>query len=334
MGRLRVDNMIKKCCIVTFVYGRKYQCFIPLYILSLFNAYPGYDLRIYVDGKINKKVMSSVRYLQSKFTNFEILSSGDILPELSKKTKHYQQIERSKRWLFYDKAFLDYSGIYIGDIDLLIFKEKQSLFNQHFENCICFKRCFSNISRIGKKKNDNIVSKVKNCLKFGPFYTYKFYKEKNQDIIKYSGLHFVIPNEYFSFINKKRKMFADELNRLAEKKSEKYNLCSFNNEQFLRDIIIDSGLDELPVCESKTYNNETNPKSINFRPHHGIHLGIFRNKQLIKIEEKLINSEYYRDFFNKFLNLMNCDEYLFLKGNFSRFLNKIIHNLLEAYRRF
>lgn len=322
---------MNKLCIVNYIYGEKYQTFIPLYILSLKESYPEYDIRLYIDNELMEEEKKAVEYLRTYYGGIFVIENYAKQTKLSKKATYIQQIQRSQRWLFFDEAFLDYEAIYIGDIDLLIFKEKKPLFEQHMLHCEHIDKVYSNIRRPGAKKMFNLKLIGRNFLKFGFKQSLRYYLKKQKEIFKLTGLHFVKPKEYYSKVNLVIGKFYEELNLLAEGKSTRYNLCSFNNEALLRDLVVDAGLGDCPLAKGKRYNVEENAQVDEFRPHHGIHLGIFRSDVIMEAEKDIISSNLYLSYYKQFKKIKSTVIYDKISGCFNDYLVKILEKMENFY---
>lgn len=299
---------MKNLCMVAYVYGEKYQYYIPLYILSLHYSYPDYDIRIYIDNTICENVKKQLDILKKIKNNFYIIENFAMTTKFSKKAQKITQIQRCQRWLFFDEAFLNYKSIYIGDIDLFICKEDQPLFEQHIKHCEFIKKPYSNISRISKDVKKSFYNFLKFTYKFSFPQTLKFFISKKYNLKKLSGLHFIITELYYTKCKNIFDEIYNELNLLAEGKSLKYNLCNFNNEGVLYDISQMAGFGELEASYNE-YNIENDPFKHAYRPHHGIHLGIFRDDSIIKNEMKVITSKLYIGYYQFFKEITQSEIY-------------------------
>src|SRR5699024_7683075 len=105
---------------------------------------------------------------------------------------------QSLRWLFYDKRFENYETIYIGDIDILIFRENKDIYSQHMEHCDVIELPYSNYIRLSTD-----YSKLTLKMFFYYLITKQFRllnkKIKNEPIVenRLTGLHFVKQQEYY-----------------------------------------------------------------------------------------------------------------------------------------
>ncbi len=321
---------MNKLCVVNYIYGEKYQGFIPLYIISLKESYPEYDIRLYIDNTLCESTREAVEILSKHYDGITVVENYAQHTKFSKKAVSIQQIQRCQRWLFFDEAFLDYEAVYIGDIDLLICKEEKPLFEQHKLHCSVVGAPYSNISRMAGKRKLTPKMIARNVVKFGLGQSLKYYFGKNNPVIKLSGLHFVISKEYYEKVNPVIDGFYKELNLLAEGKSKRYNLCSFNNEAMLRDLVLDAGFNDCQLATGLPYNIETDATKPAYRPHHGIHLGIFRSSVIIEAEKDIISSELYKSYYKQFCDIKNTEAYKMVSGRFSKHLNDLI-SIMEAY---
>lgn len=320
---------MKKICLVMYVFGNTYQDYIPLFLLSLFRVYPDYGVRIYLDRRLSENVLKNM----NMFSRYDvtIIENYDDGLNISEKARKNEQISKCIRWLVYDKAFEEYQAIYIGDIDILFFSEKNSMFEEHWRHCEFLKKPYSNICRVHKpNKSFKLRLVARNFLKFGITQSVKFYVSKEKTIKKLSGLHFMKTKEYFPKMLTIREKFVDELNFLSEGKSKRYNLCSFNNESMLYDLMLDCGFGDIEESELG-YNISDCGEQLSYRPHHGIHLGIFRQSGVMKNEASVINSQAYKDFYKQFSELEETSEYQHIQADFSDYMQEIINNMKKYY---
>lgn len=324
---------MNKLCVVNYIYGEKYQGFIPLYIISLKESYPEYDIRLYIDNTLCENTREAVKILSEHYDGITVVENYAQHTKFSKKAVSIQQIQRCQRWLFFDEAFLGYEAIYIGDIDLLICKEEKPLFEQHKTHCSVVGAPYSNISRAAGKRKITPKMIARNIVKFGFGQSLKYYFGKNEPVIKLSGLHFVLAKEYYEKVNTVIDNFYNELNLLAEGKSKRYNLCSFNNEAMLRDLVMDAGFNDCELSTGLPYNIERDATKAAYRPHHGIHLGIFRHHSLMEAEKKVIESELYLSYYKQFCEIKNTEIYKKVSGNFTEHLNSLISVMEDYYSK-
>lgn len=238
--------MGNRICVATFVSGKDYQEYIPLYLFSLFKSYPTYDSIIFTDNYIKDNVKLSLDQI-SDLGQFKIIENYQ-----NYQVSNYsaRSLSKMKRWLIYSDDFLSYEYVYIGDIDIFILPEVPGILEQHEVHCRTINLDYSNILR---RKNSK----------------------------RMSGLHFVRVEPYF------QKMLPIIKKYTRQVQEGKFVLEYDSDEYFLYTMISESGLGMCPQASGKELNDPLKPA---FRPHHGIHLAIFRNYSLKKqVTEFLFN---------------------------------------------
>ncbi len=155
----------------TFVFG-SYERFIPYYIVSIKRNYSDADIVLFYAGTLSKNIRNFINtYKDNSIIIYENFY-----------TNYFGMVENFKlrgggsktllRFLIPGDFFKQYSNIYFGDVDILILKEKENLFNFHLLQANYHNVPFSNkVRRLPDSKN---LSK------------------------RLSGLHFVKTKEYFS----------------------------------------------------------------------------------------------------------------------------------------
>ena len=186
--------MNNKFCIVTWVYGRKYQGWIPLYIYSIKKNYPDYDIKIFVDNCLSVEI----RRLLEKY---DLIDSAiiyeNVLSDLDYVVKDDME-KRCLRWLLNGYGLEDYQYVYWGDIDIYIVQEKVSLLQQHINAIDDSKMNYNNAQRLTIE--DYISSRR---------------KTNKKHLFRLTGLHFVNTKEYY---RKNYKTQIRILNYLGQKK--------------------------------------------------------------------------------------------------------------------
>lgn len=320
---------MKKICIVKYAFGEHYQEYIPIFLLSLFKVYPDYGTRIYLDRELRPNVKKSLEMF--KGYDFTIIENYNDGLGLSEKARKIIAIGKCVRWLMFDEAFLDYDSVYVGDVDIIVCPEEKPMYEEHLNHCKVLNMPISNVMRttdLNKKPTLKLVAR--NLIKFGISQSLKFYFGNEKVIKKVSGLHFVKSAEYYPQLLKVREDFVRELNLLAERKSKKYNLCSFRDEMLLYDLMIACGFG-LTHEAAPGYNISRDSGQESYRPHHGIHLGTFRGEVPMKMEYDIITSELYRGYYNFFCELEKTEEYKTLEKDFSEELKGIIKRMHGFY---
>lgn len=297
----------KELLIVAFVFGKEYQGYIPFFFFSLYKHYPQYDVIVYVDRKINNNTQRLVELIPEYGKKYKITMIEKIRNKLS------SQQMKAYRWLIYDKVFEQYQYLYIGDIDIYVCKESISLCEQHIKHMNLQKLLYSNIVR-DYDTPPKWICKYQDTLRKIRLYNfivkiyYKFFYHK-----RLSGLHFVNTESYYKAIKKQREKFfkvyykTDLLSRLTS-----INMKLYSNEALLYYIVKKSHL-KLP---NQAGNDEIvlmcdEMGSYNFRPHHGLHFGIWRNaKKADEVFDEYMNTKLCQDFYTKFKEEMEYDAIL------------------------
>lgn len=325
---------MKKICVVTYVFGDKYQSFIPIFIYSVLKAYPDYYVKIYTDRALSSQLQEELASI-CKMGSFEIISDCLTHVGLTQKALRYDQISKCVRWLYIDEDYEKYDAIYIGDIDIFMVQEKIPLFDQHMIHAGIMQSCYSNFIR-----EQQIAKSFKNfirfLLKYGLKETFKFFKTDGK-IKKLSGLHFIITKDYLPLLEKYQKHYIEELNLLAESKSSKWNLCSFNNEHLLYCLIRDMQLFIPPNSHlsARQVLEQTNPNEMAFRPFHGLHLGLWRKDKYGSLngDTTIMDHDIYKEAYHYFKMLNDTDTILqemLLNNNFA---SEVIHNMIYYYEK-
>lgn len=326
---------MKKLCIATYVFGKKYQGFIPIYIYSIMKNYPEYDIRIYVDKVLSLNVRKQLDLLPNK-NKFKIIENYNNVLKINNNFKKNEQILRSLRWLIYDEAFNNYDSIYIGDIDIFICKEDMGIYEQHIKHAEYLKLPYSNCIRNPRKiKPLDKSNRIKNLLKYSFSERKEFKKYIGNELLLFSGLHFIITKDYFPAILNVTEKFKSELIRLSKGKSKKWNRLFFNNEQFLYELIKESQIGLPPLSKDGISNDNLDFNTVSFRPHHGLHLGIFRTLEIAEANKSLLLGKLYIDYYKQFVFLRENDHlFKLIESYFSSYIKKIINNMDLFYEKY
>ena len=289
----------KELLVVAFVFGKEYQGYIPIFLFSLYKNYPAYDARIYVDRKLGKEIQRLIALLPGYGEKYQIILVNKITKEL------LPQQMKAYRWLLYDTVFEQYKYLYIGDIDIYICKESIPLHEQHVKHMNSQKLVYSNIVRNYDgppkwiREHQNILIKIKLYTLIVRIYQEFFYHKR------LSGLHFINVKEYYKAIKKQRERFfkvyydTDIVSKLYSFKMKLYS-----NEALLYHMIKKSHL-SLPVQVADNVDvlmcNDMN--SNYFRPHHGLHFGMWRNRKKADASfDKYIQTQLFQNFYVQFKN--------------------------------
>lgn len=300
---------MKELCVVGYNYGSKYAWYIPIFIYSVLTSYPEYDVIVFTDGELDISVKENIKLL-SGLGNFEIVENYSFgIEDIN--LPNYSGIMKSLRFLFYDNRFNNYKSIYIGDIDMFICKEEPGIYQQHLNHCNRLNLPYSNyIRNTAKIEKPNIRAFVRNILAGEFNVAIKTLRKKNVYMKRLSGLHFVITEPYYNVVKQYfSEMFDYIINEAHLKDSELFYRSEFD--EVLLYMLIEKaniGLPPLsPDSPGLDYNNSSN---INFRPHHGLHMGIFRNKTNIIQQKQVLDSYIYREYIKQYEYRLKNDKLL------------------------
>jgi len=235
--------MDNKLCVATIV-NRAYQKYIPMFLYFCLKSYPMYGIKLFLTEKIDERYRGIIDRLKELGTIELVENYAKEFP----KSMHHEL--KTLRWLLEVDFFDAYDYIYVGDIDIIICRENESLLDQHLKHCANINLPYSNSVRPNSKR--------------------------------LSGLHFMKKNEYYEKMNGVMRKY-----RLLLKNGA---LRYAKNEETLYKMVKESGF-LLPEGW--------------FRPHHGLHLHLWRGKKnplidgTLKEVGKNIYEEYYG--FYKFL---------------------------------
>jgi hypothetical protein len=136
-----------------FVFG-SYQKFIPYYIFGINQNYENIDIIIFYEKTLNTDIKKYI--LEKKnvilHENFDFNGKSDWLENLKIRGGGKKTL---LRFLIEGSFFENYKYVYFGDVDILILKEKESLFNLHKKQILKNKIPFSNKVRKNGKSLSN-----------------------------------------------------------------------------------------------------------------------------------------------------------------------------------
>lgn len=297
------EAKIDKELCITTYVTGDYQNFIPLYIFSILKSYPNYFPLIFCGEKIKPNIRKSLKILKK-------IGSFKIIENYLKEIPHvYPQ---TKRWFIYSKELENFRYIYIGDVDIFIVSENIPLLEQHIIHCKKLNLCYSNIIR----DNGGIFFKM-------------------------TGLHFVETKRYF-------KKMKPVIKKYKKKKSEElFNGVIAGNEMVLLNMIKESGLDTPPLIRYPkdfiSIVNFTDPNNLLFRPDHGVHFALFRdkkifgnhvlNQEIYRVDKNALNQEIYKYYLKEFFRMIDDPVFRKIEENFESDLVKNIFAKIKKYRK-
>lgn len=321
-----------KMCIAVYVFGEDYQEYIPMYIYSILKSYPKYHIRIYLDKKLQSKIRNSLLLL-NELGKFEIIEEYSPKFNLNKKALKNSYIQKSLRWFLFDEELLKYKYLYIGDVDVIFCNEKNEFCDQHVKHINFLGTPYSNISR---KNNIKAITSpkeiLKGIIKNGFKDTYKAFKKGPYLNKKLSGLHFIEVKPYYKAIEAIQEEVISELNRIFLGNHPNQAIYYLTDEVVLKYLVEKAGLKIPKVCkELKDMVLNENPNSYEFRPHHGLHLGVWRNKRNAKNSESYISKSLYINYYKQYENYKKDPIFINLLGSLSPTVFKIVKSMEDYY---
>ncbi len=280
-----------KVCLTTFVYGEKYQDYIPLLIYSCNKSYPEYDIILFLYDDLR----NDIRLILNECG---LLSNKVIIKEQQYHLTSNMTplIAKALRWVLWDDLFNDYDYLYVVDIDMLYVRENIPLHIQHINHMNVIDLPFSNMLRKVTIKSHSITSILQRIKHANLIGICKFIQRNNTTEYKVTGLHFIAIKPYYSLLNEQKR--SEIINDIISGKI--YNkVMTPNNEVMLWIIIKDylklnttnMGVQSSPL-KSLDYEKYMFKE---FRPHHGIHLGIFRAQKNI-YSDPILESKIYKEY--------------------------------------
>ncbi|MGZ2368719.1 hypothetical protein ACXR6G_02930 [Ancylomarina sp. YFZ004] len=286
----------KRVCLTTFVYGLNYQCYLPFLLYSCHKAYPEYDIVLFLYDELNQDIKKQIEKIG--LTN-KVVIRERCFNDCSKMTPLKS---KSLRWILWDNLFENYDYLYTVDIDMFYLLEPLALHKQHIKHMKFIDLPISNLRRRSMYNPYKLLTFAFRFKHAGFKGIFNFLSGEKEEY-KLTGLHFVKIKEYFNKLNfEQRQKFRNQIYTGDYFKYVKFP----NNEILLGYIVKQLGFDlnkfgvQTDSVKILDYNT---PERSEFRPHHGIHLGIFRRsiEEINKIESdvKILNSPAYRYYIQK-----------------------------------
>lgn len=315
--------MKKDLAIIGYSFGANYESYIPIYIYSILINYPEYEVLIYTDRKLSDNTKESLELI-SNMGKFEIIENFNFGMN-NDEILNNKNIKTSFRWLFFDERFINYEYLYIGDIDILICKEEKGILKQHIKHMETLGLNYSNYRRRVIRKNKFSIRDLLISLKTNDLYSFvNILKGKETIENRLTGLHFVKTDEYFSKVKQNFQLNVDKLNKT------KFYSKIYNDEEVLYNLVEESNLGLPPLTPNSPGFDNNHPETIEFRPHHGIHLGIFRSIKGINNQINTVESYIYDAYFKQYVSQYLEDEiFKSLIKNSNKYVRDVFNNLHE-----
>lgn len=295
--------MKKQLCITAFVFGKKYQEYIPFYIYSILRSYPDYYPLIFLDSKLLPSIREQLQFLST-------IGDFNIVEEYFAEHIASGQKLRAMRWILDAPEFYNYEAVYITDIDMFILREDPSMFEQHWEHCSVLRLPYSNIIRKSTQKTLRLGNIGRRLRVSGLYSVFLSFLQPNMVIKKLSGLHFFKTDEYLRQVRPIFPKFKELIMKgnYQHIRATLHHSHGFNDESLLYDIVSESGLGLPPEGPYGPFMlNYKNYKSPYFRPHHGIHLGIFRTDTISEDSLTILQLEFYKWYYDEFIRMTEND---------------------------
>lgn len=292
-----------KVCLTTFIYGDAYQAYIPFLVYSCHKSYPEYDIVLFVYGTLTVSTRRSLDCLAVR--NCRIVENA--FADCPRMTPLKAQ---SLRWVLWDDSFRNYDYLYTVDIDMLYQRENIPLHEQHKIHMETTCLCFDNMRRKYVRQPFLPVPFLRRIKYAGMNGILKFLFGE-RITYRATGLHFVRVSDYYAAMTAdKRKEYIESIyhdNWLRD-------VMHPNNEALLYYMLQELGLHpEIMPTQSDSFSSIgfDNPERSEFRPHHGIHLGIFRSDIPLEqrpSDEAILKTNTYKYYFKRFRESMYNDE--------------------------
>lgn len=293
-------HTFKKLSFVVTITGIDYQFYIPYYILSVGISYPEYDVNVFIDRVLHENVAKQLEVVRDTYSNFFIhiinLSDFGICDEAQRSIG----VRKSIRWLIPKEYLLDYQYIYVGDVDILVCRESPNLLSQHVTHLQTLNLPVSNAIRFTTAPNVTSLNFVRlfmrNVSVFGLKTTVNNIMQVKKAHPRVTGLHFYENYHFSNNYEFARSKIICEINNIFLSKSKHFSILSSSSDEVVLFYLLEFMGINLPKVSQK-YSED--PKEVNFRPTHGIHLRNFRNKPLSRWDGSIQNERKHFDYFSK-----------------------------------
>ena len=291
-------------CLTTYVFGKTYHYYIPILLYSLLRAYPEYRPIIFVKEFLSKELKDIIASIENELGSVSIY-------EGIYNTYSFDNIQKGKsiRWILDHEELMEYDYCYFVDIDMFYINEQPSLLSQHINHMKVLDLPYSNIVRSNRIKQFSLGNVKQATRYFGVLEGFKIVSAKTHTANMLSGLHFVKTEEYYKELNK----VADKYKSLIfSNKSIRKHPAGFSNECLLYDMVRDSGMNLPPLLNTSGphWLDYHRFEKIGFRPHHGIHLGIFRSNGIEPAYKYTLKQEFYQYYYDIYSDLRDNDPLL------------------------
>lgn len=276
---------------VAFVYGDRYQEFLPMYAESLFRVYPESPLLLYPDRHLRPEITRLLRDVETRHASrIELRDGRSFGLPAEGYGKLSPQIRRSFRWLLWDPMFEEFDHIYVGDIDMLMVPERADLEDTHSRHAKMLSLPYSNVVRLSSSDGKPSLRLAASMAAQGDIAGVKAAVSRGEARVlrRLTGLHFLNVADYYRSVGPVLSHFRELLSS---------NSRNLNDEEILYDLVRTSGLPLPPVSPCGPDLDPMHDTCISFRPHHGIHMGLFRSQTPMLSHAQTLQSYVYRDYY-------------------------------------
>ncbi|MFA0166276.1 hypothetical protein AB4438_08125 [Vibrio breoganii] len=317
--------MKNNLCMISYVFGEHYQNYIPLFYFSINKAYPDYDIKVFIDRPLLEHVKMQLSQI-TESENLEIIEGCFENNSFSKHIAHGAAV----RWLLHDYRLDAYKSVYVADIDIFYIRESVDIYTQHMQHCRAINKPFSNVLRIPRDTSKyNIKTFYFNFIKHKRYIIALKHFFYGCEQYQLTGLHFYQVGEYSSKI---KSIQGDYIKLINECRLLEHHKNGFNDEALLYDIINEMGYaNNLPIAKSNSDMLGSHSKESGFRPHHGLHLGIFRTDKYSEFEHEILNSRIYKEYYKDFLEISETKEFKDIEAFFSPEMKTEFNNMHNYY---
>jgi len=137
---------MNKLCITMYVAGERYAHYIPIFIYFAKEAYPEYSILIAYKHELPASVRLHLELLKLFYKDFEVREG------VFEDFPNDADTVKTLRWTMWFPQYNNFDYIYVGDIDILLFREEPTLLEQHLKVCNDTDNCYSNTTKIDDVK--------------------------------------------------------------------------------------------------------------------------------------------------------------------------------------
>ncbi len=321
----------EKNCVIAYVFGKVYQNFIPFYVYSMLKVYGNIKVIIYMDRELDKEVLEVVSKffwggVEIRYINFDKLGLSDM-------ALRNEFVLRAGRWFLIDDDLLDFDNVYVGDVDIFICKEENSLFDEHVRHSNYINLPYSNIVRSIREPR-NVRHIIGNTVRHGikaEFYNSFLFSKRDWYLL--SGLHFMRMKKYGPAIREAIPGIIKEINNSFLGKSKIWNKVVINDESILYELIKSAGLGipdyNQEKCSGQYIVENADPETIGYRPHHGLHLKLFQDGFVY--DNNVTECHTYKVYYKYFCELYENDKILYHLMKQNNIATFQIKNMMNYY---